>query len=295
VVPLHQEGPPYWRWNLPLRQAVLGMQQLTPRTARDVADFLDRRGFELWTGYPSVVHAFALSALERGVELQRPPRVIALGAEPVGELQRRDLEQLTGATVTDQYGLSEGCGNLSQCPAGRYHEDFEFGLVECVDPEPLDGGRTRGHIVCTGFACPEAPLIRYDTGDVGVWFDAEDRCPCGRQSRTLESIEGRLEDYVLTPEGRRIMRFDYVFKEAAAVKEAQVVQDRAGAVTLRIVPRDGFGPEDERFLRGEVAHWISESLQVELELVDAIAREPNGKFRAVVSRLGLQGAGIIGP
>ena len=285
VVPLKQDAPPYWRWNLPLRQAVLGMQQLTPRTAPDVARFLDGRGFELWTGYPSIVHAFALSVLERGIELQRPPRVIALGAESVGELQRRDIARLTGAIVTDQYGLSEGCGNASQCPEGRYHEDFEFGVLECVDPEPLEGGRTRGRIVCTGFACPEAPLVRYDTGDVGVWFDNEDRCPCGLQSRTLESIEGRVEDYVLTPEGRRIMRFDYVFKDAASVKEAQVVQDRAGAITLRIVPREGFGPEDESFLRGEVARWISESLEVEMEVVDAIEREPNGKFRAVRSRL----------
>ena len=84
------------------------------------------------------------------------------------------------------------------------------------------------------------------------------------------------------------MRFDYVFKDAAAVKEAQVVQDREGAITLRIVPREGFGPEDERLLRHEVARWISETLQVDVEVVDAIEREPNGKFRAVRSRLAPQ-------
>ena len=62
------------------------------------------------------------------------------------------------------------------------------------------------------------------------------------------------------------------------------MQERAGAITLRIVPREGFGPEDGRFLRGEVARWISESLEVEVEVVDVIEREPNGKFCAARSR-----------
>jgi len=123
-------------------------------------------------------------------------------------------------------------------------------------------------------------------GDSAIWEPPTFRCPCGRHSRVVQSIEGRSEDYVLTPEGRRIARFDYIFKESQHVKECQVVQAAPGEVSLRIVRRPEYGVADERLLRSEVAHWISPALAVHFEYVEQIEREPNGKFRAVKSLLG---------
>jgi phenylacetate-CoA ligase len=285
VVPPEQHRPPYWRWNRPLRQALVNMQQLTPAKIAAVVDFLGDGRFEYWSGYPSIVHALALTAREAELELAAPPRVVTTGAEKLHAFQRREIAEFTGATLTDQYGLSEGCGNASQCERFAYHEDFEFGVVECVDPEPLEDGRVRGRIVCTGFACPEFPFVRYDTGDVGVWEPGGYRCECGRESRVLVEIEGRHEDYVVTPEGRRIMRFDYVFKDALNVKEAQVVQERPGSLVLRVVRRPGYAEADERALAEEIGRWISPRLELDFDYVDEIEREPNGKFRAVKSLL----------
>jgi len=285
VVPSEQEAPPYWRWNLPMRQIVLNMQHLTPAKIEPIVRFLDGRRLAFFAGYPSILHAFAASALERGLTLSSPPRVVTSGAENMHEFQRRDIVAVTGAIVTDQYGQTEACGNASHCERLVYHEDFEFGVLECVDPEPLPDGRVRGRIVCTGYANPDFPLIRYDTGDLGVWAPNGRRCECGRSSRVLVAVEGRVEDYVVTPEGRRIMRFDYLFKDARSVKECQVVQTDRRRLTLRIVRRDGYDGRDEAFLRDAVAEWISPRLEVDFDYVDEIAREPNGKFRAVKSTL----------
>ena len=285
VVPPEQERPPYWRWNRPLRQALVNMQHVTPAKVPAIVGFLGSGRFVYWSGYPSIVHALAVAAREAGPELAMPPRVVTTGAEKLHAFQRRDIAAFTGATLTDQYGLSEGCGNASQCERLAYHEDFEFGVLECIDPEPLENGRVRGRIVCTGFACPEFPFIRYDTGDVGVWEPDGFRCECGRESRVLVEIEGRHEDYVVTPEGRRIMRFDYVFKDALNVKEAQVVQARPGALVVRVVRRPGYAEVDERALAQAIARWISPRLELDFDYVDEIEREPNGKFRAVKSLL----------
>jgi phenylacetate-CoA ligase len=285
VVPPAQGAPPYWRWNPAMRQAVLNMQHLTRAKIEPIARFLDERAFAFWAGYPSILHAFALATLETGLSLEHPPRVITSGAEPMLDFQQRDLAEVTGATITGQYGQTEACGNASDCEHLVYHEDFEFGVLECVDPEPLPGGRVRGRLVCTGYANPDFPLIRYDTGDSAVWAPDDHSCACGRQSAVLLEIEGRVEDYVLTPEGRRIMRFDYLFKDARNVKECQVVQRVPAAITLRIVARNGYGSLDERQLRDLVAEWISPRLLVEFEYVDEIERDPSGKFRAVKSLL----------
>jgi len=285
AVPPEQQRPPYWRWNWPMHQVVLTMHHMTPAKAPAVAGFLNRHEFLYYSGYPSVLHAFAMSAADAGVRLERPPKFIVTGAENMLDYQRADLEAFTGATLTDQYGMSEGCGNASHCEHLRYHEDHEFAVLECGEPQAGDEGRSRGKILCTGFANPAFPLIRYDVGDTAVWESESHRCRCGRQSRVINRIEGRQDDYVITPEGRRIMRFDYLFKETPNVRESQIVQNRPGEICVRIVQRPGYSTVDEQYITAEIARWISPRLRIHFEYVAEIEREPGGKLRAVRSHL----------
>jgi phenylacetate-CoA ligase len=186
--------------------------------------------------------------------------------------------------VTDQYGFSEGCGNASRCQEDVFHEDFEYGILECVDPEWIGDDLKRGRIVATGFASYGMPFIRYDVGDIGIWRTSE--CSCGRASDVLLQIEGRVEDYVITPEGRKIRRFDYIFKDTHSVKEAQVVQREKGSICIRVVRRPGYSSADETMIRDEIGKMISPQLEVTFEYVKEIPRESNGKFRAVKSLIG---------
>lgn len=283
VVPMNQSSPPYWRWNRPVRQALINMQQLIPSKIGPILRFLDEHSFELFTGYPSIIHAFVMAANQSGLRLHNPPKLIATGAENILDNQRADITEFTGSVVTDQWGMTEACANASQCRNFSYHEDFEFGAIERVEESQSDDTR-RGRLLCTGFTTPEFPLIRYDVGDIGVWH-AEQTCSCGLESPFLKGILGRADDYVLTPEGTRIMRFDYIFKHAPNVLECQVVQQRAGEITLRLVRRYGYNTADELTLREEVSKWISPTLRVHFDYVSEIPREANGKFRAVKSLL----------
>jgi phenylacetate-CoA ligase len=285
VVPPRQQRPPYWRWSSPLKQAILNMQHLVPEKVESITDFLNQHPFAFYSGYPSVIHAFVLSAMERETKLTSPPRVVVTGAENLLDFQRRDIQSFTGAIMTDQYGFTEGCGNASQCSEFVYHEDFEFGIMECHDPVSIEDGKVKGKILCTGFACPEFPFIRYEVGDIGVWADRAHQCACGRQSKVLKSIDGRIDDYVLTPEGLRVMRFDYIFKDTKNVKECQVVQERPGEINVLIVRRPEYSLTDERFITDEIHRWISVGLKVSYVYVNEIEREGNGKFKAVKSLL----------
>jgi phenylacetate-CoA ligase len=261
------------------------MHHVTPSKIADIVGFLNRHDAVYFSGYPSILHALAALGLEQGLTLQRRPRYVVTGAESLLEHQRTAIETFTGARITDQYGFSEACGNAAACPAGAYHEDFELGLIECVDPVTLPDGNVAGKIVCTGFANPWFPFIRYEVGDQGVWAPDDYQCPCGRKSRVLMRIEGRLEDYVLTPEGRRIARFDYVFKDTERVREVQVVQERLGEVILKVVRRSGYSATDEDFIRREMQRWISPALATKFDYVEHIPRTKAGKFRAVHSLL----------
>jgi len=281
VVPITQRNPPYWRWNRPMHQVLINMQSLTPAKIGSVVELLNSQRFDFYTGYPSFIHMLAVNASDAGLRLASPPRVIFTGAENMLDFQRRDIQAFTGAILSDHYGCTEACCNASRCPEFVYHEDFEFCIMEGIERMPGDPAKT---IVCTGFAGEAFPFIRYEVGDTAVWQDGKG-CACGRKSAVLLRVEGRCDDYIVTPEGARIARLDYLFKDALNVKEAQIIQEQLGAIQIRVVRRAAYGTRDEQEIRRDVSTWLSPSLDVQFEYVEEIPREQNGKFRAVLSRL----------
>lgn len=285
IVPIDQTKPPFWRWNFPLRQVLINMQHITAPKIKHIGNFIGNHNFKYFSGYPSIIANYCQLLLEQRIFVKQTPSHIFLGAEPVLEDQRSIIEQTTGAVITDQYGFSEGAGNASRCEQGIYHEDWEFGILECADAEPIGNGQVRGRILATGFANRAFPFLRYEVGDIGIWEDNGYQCKCGRHSAVLKQIEGRTEDYVLTPEGNRIMRFDYLFKDTIGIKEAQVVQREHGQIIIRVVARTSFNQEDAEGIKQKVKQWISPALMVDFEVVNSIPRSNSGKFRPVLSEL----------
>ena len=99
-------------------------------------------------------------------------------------------------------------------------------------------------------------------------------------------VDGRVEDYVVTPDGRRIGRLDHIFKEQLDVAEAQILQDERGRLRVQVVKRASFTQDSEFALLGEFRSRVGEEIAIEIAYCDAIDREPNGKFRAVKSAIG---------
>lgn len=280
VVPITQSAPPYWRWNRPMRQILINMQSLAPSKIASIVELLNSQQFEFYAGYPSFIHMLAGNASDAGLSLTSPPRIIFTGAENMLDFQRRDIHRFTGAILSDHYGSTEACVNASRCPEFNYHEDFEFCIMEAVEAAPGDPAKT---IIATGFGCDAFPFIRYEAGDTAVWQDTP--CSCGRHSKVLSRVEGRSDDYVVTPEGARIARLDYLFKDALNVKEAQIIQEKLGEIKILIVRRSAYATRDELEIRRDIKTWLSPSLNVNFDYVPEIPRAANGKFRAVLSRL----------
>jgi phenylacetate-CoA ligase len=251
LTPAEQKKPPFWRWVAPMKQVVINMQHLNPSKICSIIDFLNQNYFEFYTAYPSFLHILCATASENGLRLTNPPRVIFMGAENTLDFQRRCIEEFTGALISDQYGFAEGCANASQCEKGLYHEDFELGVIECVDPESLSMGRYRGKIVATGLTCHEFPFIRYEVGDIGIWEDPTVKRPCGRHSKLMLGIEGREQDYVLTREGCRLKTIGYIFEDAQNCLETQIVQEELGKIKVFIVKRAAYSSKDEKYVTSQ--------------------------------------------
>jgi phenylacetate-CoA ligase len=79
---------------------------------------------------------------------------------------------------------------------------------------------------------------------------------------------------------------DHVFKEQFEVAEAQILQRDQESIDILIVPRAGYTEASQRSVIKEIRSRLGSQIEIRIELVNSIPREPNGKFRAVKSEVG---------
>jgi phenylacetate-CoA ligase len=284
IVPFRQTRPPFWRTNQWNHQKLFSLYHCTPENLRYYVDEIHRSRAVYVQGYPSAMHLVARGMLDAGRALPAGRlRACFTSSESLLAFQRDAIERAFGARVYDRYGVSEFCVSMTQCTLGRLHVDMEFGIVE-VEIEEESEDWVRGPLLVTGFANDATPLLRYRVGDVGT--RSKQPCPCGRAGDVFLDVDGRIEDYVQTPDGRLVGRLDHVFKEQLDVAEAQVLQETAAALEVLVVRRPEYDAASEQSLLKEFRSRLGDEIGIELRYVDAIAREPNGKFRAVKSAVG---------
>ena len=100
----------------------------------------------------------------------------------------------------------------------------------------------------------------------------------------LAGVSGRVEDVLVGPDGRELVRFHGVFVGLPGVIEAQVVQEAIDRFRVVVVPDRAFTSVQERDVVDRMRQRLGDVV-VQVERVDQIPRGPSGKFRAVVSEL----------
>jgi phenylacetate-CoA ligase len=100
----------------------------------------------------------------------------------------------------------------------------------------------------------------------------------------IEQLCGRADDLIITPDGRRVGRLDPVFKGRRTIREAQIVQESARELRVRIVPGPGYRDADGTAIVEELHARLGREMSVAIEPVASIERSASGKFRAVINR-----------
>lgn len=289
VVPVSRTRPPYWVSNAGLRQLYLSTHHLAPATIAAYLEAIGRFRARYIYGYPSALYTLARHA-EPGIGHALGLRVALTNAEPLYPWQRQAIEQSLHCPVRETYGMAEIVTAAGECDAGRMHLWPDVGVVEVLRDDGVVASQGRGELVCTGLVNTAMPLIRYRVGDRAEVPAASDPCPCGRRLPLLRSIEGRSDDVLQTADGRVVGRLDPVFKAELRLHEAQVIQETRTTLRVRYVPAPGFGADDERAIIAGLRDRLG-PVDVTLEPVAALPRGANGKFRAVVCRLGRPAGG----
>ncbi len=285
VVPYKQIRPPFWRENRIFNQTVFSQHHMKPEFLKYYVERLNQEPYDYYAGYPSTIYLLASYLEETGRALKYRPKIVFTAAETLLEYQRKLIGKHI-AKATDEYGSAEYAGNASKCEYDYYHVDMEFGILEIIPLEraQYDDNEIVGKVVVTGFANPAMPFIRYEMNDIATYLP-NFKCPCGRQSPVLKSFDGRIESYVTTADGRQVGRLDHIFKDMNWVKESQIIQSKAGRITIKLVPMREYGESDINCLLRECWSRLGHDMKINLEFVGYIPRSKSGKFRAVISTI----------
>ena len=157
---------------------------------------------------------------------------------------------------------------------------FYFELLDFEKDIPVEIGQP-GRIVVTDLFNRSMPLIRYDTGDIGI-FKKTDDCEIPR----LLTVEGRRVDFIYATNGNLVSPYviNTPMHEYQDISQYQFIQNGEKSYTILINLRPGihsFGRETEmlKMLRS----YIGSDAMIEVRYVNDIPVLKSGKRKQVVN------------
>lgn len=141
-------------------------------------------------------------ARQQGLDFRRDTRLKhgIFGAEPWTDEMRAKIQEETGITAHDIYGLTEvsGPGVAGSCGhSNGLHIWEDHYYPEIIDPEtlePLPDGE-EGELVFTTLDRFGTPMLRYRTRDLTRLYP--EQCACGRTARVMARIRARSDDMLI--------------------------------------------------------------------------------------------------
>lgn len=283
LAPYEQTEPPFWIYIDFYRQLQCSAYHLGPRSYGAYLQAMRDARVVYGTGYATAWHQLAMHLLASG---ERPPalRAIFTDSEGITVEQQRSVERAFGCPVFQGYGTGEVWTVATQCEHRRYHVLTRSAIVEILDDagRPVAPGET-GQIIATDLTSAVTPFIRYRTGDLATL--APGPCPCGRHSPSWTAVEGRLDDRLLTPEGRWVRVGGHIIRPAVGVRESQIVQTAPARIVVRVVPAHDFDPASMELVLAEARRYLGEAMEVRWELADGLPRTRAGKLRHIVREI----------
>ncbi|WP_424353326.1 phenylacetate--CoA ligase family protein [Methanosarcina mazei] len=235
-------------------------------------------------GYASSIDFFAKHIDKKNEQINFD--AVFTTSEKLYPHMRKNIENVFSCDVFDGYGLYDGGVSAFECQEHNgLHIDTERSIMEIVDENGCQLEEGTGSIIATSLHNFAMPFIRYDTGDLGNLV--EDVCGCGRESKLLKEVLGRSVDILITPEGKSVHGWFFLYimwEYCKGVKEYQVVQDKISHITIKMVIDASFDEKQLDKIRS-IVKTKSDGWDLEFKFVDRIERTKAGKYKFIVSEI----------
>lgn len=215
-------------------------------------------------------------------------RGIMSSAQTLPANSRAIIEQAFGAPVFDKYGAREFSGIAYECDRHQgHHVAAESYIVEIItDGRPARPGEI-GEVFVTDLNNRAMPFIRYRLGDLAR-AATRPLCSCGRGLPLIGEVMGRTQAIIIGTNNRFLpgTMFAHLFKDYDfAIRRFQVVQERLGAIELRIVKGGRFSRRVLDELLATLHHFVGADMQIDVRFFDDLELVRTGKFQHSISTL----------
>lgn len=246
---------------------------------------LDRFSPEFIVGFPSSVYDICQIADSRGLRSNRPVKVFFPTAETVLPQHREVIGRVLGCKLIDQYASSEGAPFILECTQGNLHIHPLTGIFEVIDEhfQPSE----QGEMLVTSFTTHGTPLVRYRIGDNLKLANPNKKCACKSLFPLVEKIEGRSNDYILSPTNGKVNlgNISNSTKDINGIIKFQVIQKNLYHVEILVVASSKFNLNQKNKFIAALNQRFGPEISLNLQIVDDIPNEKSGKFRIVKNLL----------
>lgn len=234
-------------------------------------------------GYPSTISDFASTIKRYNLPIRFDLEAILFASENIYSWERELVGEVFDCRVFSHYGLAEQVTLAAECEeTEQYHCVPQYGVTE-FDTDTNE-------IIGTGFLNYHTPFIRYRTTDIASGINAESKCSSRDYFPVFGKVEGRLEDYLITPKGLvGPAIITHPFKDLETIKETQIVQESKRIIRLRVVPWENaelskFEIEAQN-LRSDLGQLLGGEMTINMEKENGFKHSDSGKFKWIKSKI----------
>ena len=237
--------------------------------------------------------ASSLEVIARHIEKQKTSShkksnmscIIAM-SEPITDHAKRVIENYFACPVISRYSNMENGFIAQQEPHGSIfkinHASFYIEILDLNEDKVIENGKL-GRIVITDLFNYAMPLIRYDTGDLGILkieTDNKDKS----NGPYLLNIEGRIVDFITNTKGQilsphSITNTMWKFSE---ILQFQFIQIETKKYIIKI-NIDAERYDMEEILIADLKKYLGDDASIELVIVHEIPMLASGKRKKIVN------------
>jgi phenylacetate-CoA ligase len=269
------------------RTEILNLLKLSTESMLDFAEKMKKNPPSLLWGHAHGLYQLALFLEKQNITDIQPKGMYSAGMV-LHDWERKKIEEIFNCKLQDRYGGEELGLIATECKKQEgLHINTDSHFVEFLDK---DGDHVapgeRGVIVVTDLTNYVMPFIRYRLEDVGVY--STDFCSCGRTQPLIKKLEGRVADFLMTPEKELVSGIsltDHFAGHIPGVAQMQIIQNELNKLELKIVKNDEYGEKTTEQISILIKDFFGDKMQYIIDLVDSISKESSGKYRFTICNL----------
>jgi phenylacetate-CoA ligase len=127
------------------------------------------------------------------------------------------------------------------------------------------------------------PFIRYEIGDLGI--QQKIQCACNNPAPILTDLKGRIDSFIMRPDGRIVYDAILAYSLKKGVKAFQAIQNSPKDLTINLIPEGEFEKQKALKYEKKMRKFLGREIKIRFEEVSEIPKDKSGKLRYFISNI----------